>query len=374
MNVLLVDDESIVLRGLQKMIDWDQLDLFVSNTAISGEQAIDIIKNEEVDIIVTDISMEGMSGLEMLRQLNQKRLLDDKIVIVLSGYKEFSYAQEAIKNNVFEYVTKPVARSDFARVLLLAKQHLLVSRKNRKEEIGKDLSFENVKKARKFINEKFFIENDFATVTEEDVEKNITKLIESINYSAENEIEALVNVVFDQLAVKSKLKEMVFKKSVFALYFEIYNLLNENHLMVQKIEKDSGESFLKFRDMRDWFLKQVNEVYNLISEKKNSKKDAVIQVKDYIDENINRDLSLSKMAAMAYMSPNYFCSVFKVRVGENLHDYILKKRMDEARKLLLTKQYRIYEVASMVGYTNARYFALAFKKYYKVSPTEMEIG
>jgi len=374
MKVLLVDDEDIVLKGLSKMIDWDKLDLDLCYLASSAEQAIEIIEKNHVDIIIYDITMEGMSGLDMLKYLNKKKMLEDKLVIILSGYQEFKYAQEAIKNNVFEYLTKPISRKNFAEVLASARDKLLINNNGEKKVGNKKVIFETVKQAQNYINEHFFDNIDFDDVSIDDYEKNLTRLIEIVKFSIDVDINNLIDNVLKQTAKKDAFQEHVFKKNIFSIYFEITNLLVENEVLIFNEDMKEKNKLNSFIEMQVWFHEQVNAVYLKLKEYKSQiKNDVIIKVKDYIDKNYAEQLTLHKMSAMAYMSPNYFCAVFKNRMGENLHDYILRIRMEKARELLLKKCYNIYEVAGMVSYNNARYFAEAFKKYYGVPPSAIKV-
>ena len=105
-NVVIADDEKLILNNLAQIIDWQGLDCEIIGTAQNGQEVMEIIKNQQVDLLLTDISMPEMSGIELLKTLNQ---IDNKpIVILISGYDDFEYAKEGIKNNVFDYFLKPI--------------------------------------------------------------------------------------------------------------------------------------------------------------------------------------------------------------------------------------------------------------------------
>jgi len=89
----------------------------------------------------------------------------------------------------------------------------------------------------------------------------------------------------------------------------------------------------------------------------------------YINQNYHRDLSLDEVARHVYLSPCYFSRLFKQVRGENFIDYLTRMRMEEAKKLLLTTDYSVNEIASRVGYRDARYFGQVFKKQEGCTPT-----
>lgn len=109
LTVLLVDDEPFILQGLQVLVDWEKEGYEVPLTAANGEEALHILLEQHVDLVIADINMPVMTGLELLRQIRQVHTLDAWFVI-LSGYAEFSYAQEAMRYDCTDYILKPVEK------------------------------------------------------------------------------------------------------------------------------------------------------------------------------------------------------------------------------------------------------------------------
>lgn len=115
MNLLIVDDEIYVVRALQKNIDWRAAGIDQVFVAFHAAKAREIIKNNNIDIIVTDIEMPGESGLSLLRWVKEEGL--DMIGICLTSHAEFAYAQEALRYRVMEYVVKPLNFKAFAELI-----------------------------------------------------------------------------------------------------------------------------------------------------------------------------------------------------------------------------------------------------------------
>ncbi|QMV44712.1 response regulator [Cohnella cholangitidis] len=105
-KLLIVDDEPIICEGLRYTIDWERLGVHVVGVAYDGEEALRMIESEEINLLLTDIRMEGMDGLKLTEQLNQR--FPDIGVIVISGYESFDYARQALRMNVSDYLLKPV--------------------------------------------------------------------------------------------------------------------------------------------------------------------------------------------------------------------------------------------------------------------------
>lgn len=90
----------------------------------------------------------------------------------------------------------------------------------------------------------------------------------------------------------------------------------------------------------------------------------------YVERNYAGKITLKDMAAELYLSPNYLCELFKRHMGKNLTEYITDYRMTKAKTYLNQIEYKVSDVARMVGYGEAKYFSSAFKKYYGMTPME----
>lgn len=96
----------------------------------------------------------------------------------------------------------------------------------------------------------------------------------------------------------------------------------------------------------------------------------VTQAKRYIDEHLESELSVARLAEMFYVSANYFSRLFKKVTGEGCNEYIVKKRIEKSKILLETTTIKAGKIALMVGYNDTNYFSLAFKKHTGMSPTK----
>ena len=108
MNIkaLLVDDEVNILKNLTIVIPWDEIQVELVGTARNGVEALEMVKEHNPDLILSDIRMPVMDGLEFIREL--RKLGNTSEVLMLTGYQEFEYARVALQNRVRDYILKPI--------------------------------------------------------------------------------------------------------------------------------------------------------------------------------------------------------------------------------------------------------------------------
>ncbi len=104
-KVVIVEDEELVRRGIVQAVDWQSVDCVVAGEAADGAEGLEVIRREKPDIIVTDIKMPRMDGIEMLRRLRGEG--NAAAVILLTAYSDFTYAQAAVKLGAVDYLLKP---------------------------------------------------------------------------------------------------------------------------------------------------------------------------------------------------------------------------------------------------------------------------
>ncbi|MNR99454.1 putative response regulatory protein [compost metagenome] len=121
-KLVLVDDESDVREGLLTEIDWNALGFIVADTAENGREAAEMIEKHQPDIVVTDIQMPFMNGLQLSEWIRENYPATK--IIILTGYEEFEYAQKAIRLQIDEYVLKPFSSQELIHILLKVKGNI----------------------------------------------------------------------------------------------------------------------------------------------------------------------------------------------------------------------------------------------------------
>ena len=124
LKVLLVDDEPFILQGLKLLVDWENEGFRVAGTAANGMEALAFLKKEKVDLVIADIKMPQMTGLELLEHIRKEKI-SDAYFVILSGYAEFSFAQQAMQNDCTDYLLKPVSSAGLIDALKKAADEIM---------------------------------------------------------------------------------------------------------------------------------------------------------------------------------------------------------------------------------------------------------
>lgn len=121
-KLILADDEADVREGLAEQIDWAGLGFMVMDTAENGKEAAELIEKHVPDVVVTDIQMPFMSGLQLSDWIRTH--YPSTKIIILTGFEEFEYAQQAIRLQIDEYLLKPFSSGELAEVLRKVKRNI----------------------------------------------------------------------------------------------------------------------------------------------------------------------------------------------------------------------------------------------------------
>lgn len=141
MKILIVDDEVIIRTGLCMVIDWKELGMTLLPPAESAEEALACLQEQQPDIVLTDIRMTGMDGIELAREM--KQLQPDAEVIILTGYDDFGYAQKALREGVTDYLLKTSGPEEIIRAVMKAKQNLQAKWELKKQGEAQETALRN---------------------------------------------------------------------------------------------------------------------------------------------------------------------------------------------------------------------------------------
>ena len=131
LRLIIVDDEKIIRESIRSLIDWESLGIEVVGVCKNGLEAYDAILDSYPDIVLTDIKMPGLSGLELIEKLNDTR--ENIQFIILSGYSEFEYAKQAMRFGIRHYLLKPCNENQIIEAIEDVKKACLKWRSEIKE-------------------------------------------------------------------------------------------------------------------------------------------------------------------------------------------------------------------------------------------------
>lgn len=122
-KVMLVDDEYMILEGLKQIIPWKELGFEVVKTAKRAQEALDYLKEETIDLLITDVTMPKMSGIDLVKKVRE--ISPEMPILILSGYQEFEYVKQGMELGVKGYLVKPVDKKELEEKVKQIKKELL---------------------------------------------------------------------------------------------------------------------------------------------------------------------------------------------------------------------------------------------------------
>lgn len=132
-RAILVDDEVFTRKGFLKLIDWEACGFQIVDEADNGEDALELIERLQPDVVITDIRMPVLDGLELIRHVVMKDIVKPYFIIV-SGYDDFNYAQQAVRYGVHDFILKPIDETEFSHALVRLSERLELDREARMRE------------------------------------------------------------------------------------------------------------------------------------------------------------------------------------------------------------------------------------------------
>ena len=115
LSVLIADDEYWIRESLRTALDWPAYAMSVLEPACDGEEALTALKSRHVDILITDINMPYLSGVELIRQAQS--VSPQTAILVLSGYSDYEYVRQALLAGALDYLLKPISKASLLEAL-----------------------------------------------------------------------------------------------------------------------------------------------------------------------------------------------------------------------------------------------------------------
>lgn len=387
MKILFVDDDAIARKSIPSRVHWEEYGWEFLYAAKDGMEALEYMKTHQPDLILSDIKMPIMDGIQMA--IIAKDYYPSAKFIFLSGYKDFEYAQQALKLNAIDYLTKPVMTDTLISVLkkadALIRQEQKINHVMEKgyptirRQLISQLMYTNFSQVDDDVFKAFDINlsNGFGTVGFIDL-----KTIDSI--AAGDLLNLLQNGcrLFNELYYGSFFISIDTTQLFFIFTANNTETRNEFLLKIQQMQQRLNQWFEENLHIHGTFyygtpFQKLNDLYlsyqNAQKVRNNQSSSLLEQIRCYIQsEYRNPNLTLQSIANQFNINHCYLTSLYKEQYGINLYDYLIQIRMEKAAELLKTTDLKSYQIAELTGYNNSQYFSLSFKKYYGCTVTEFK--
>ena len=328
MKILICDDDISTVDVIQHQLNWTALGISQVLRAYTGEAAIRLIDSQRPEIILCDIGMPKVSGIEVLQYI-----YDNKIPVAfsfLTCHEEFECARAAIRYGASGYITKPFDMAELNSEV----QRLVQQVKSRTPAPRKE-----------------------AQARQDSVLNNVLRKISNGMAGT------------DPSAVASLLSRNALELSAQSSWQMVMTCADTT----DALQGHWSRELLSYTLTRQVLLRYADRLFFLTDQALQSLaegEDIMVKADEYIRAHFRENINREDVAAVACITPNYLSKPFRSRKGMNLREYINKIRIDEAKRLLLTTSLSVSEVAGNVGYDNISYFSTVFRKYTGMSPVD----
>ena len=406
-TVVVADDEDELREAVCTMIPWRDYGFRLVGSASNGLDALQLVEQHEPDLLLTDIRMPFISGIELARQVREVRPATN--IAFLSGYDDFEYAKQAIQYNIISYMLKPLTMEGLGAELRTIRQKIdaqfAMFRQAAKSD-GPDLRAAMLMP---------LVLDDYADPEGDsqmeayarqcgllrDVEDRpcYTVMVSSLlDGEGNNSTTPSFVASVDRLAGKYLRSVSFFAsgKVISVLLGNPSDFQEYLHILADEIPQMASRVLGKrcrigvSREVRT--LSGLHTAYReamealrqgdgsesgaqFISDLAPAVRGGSLLCKralDALDQHyMDADLSLVSLSGMLDVSPNHLSACIKKYTGETFINILIRKRMEAARELLCTSGLKIQEISQRCGYTDQHYFSYCFKKYCGESPNAM---
>lgn len=338
-TILLVDDEELERKALWFNLQNSGLPITILGEAASGREALDIVHHSRPDLIIMDIKMPGIDGIETTRQI--KTLYPDTEVIILTAYGMFSYSQQAIKAQATDYLLKPIKPEQ----LIEAVKYALDRISSKKLHYGPAI--------------------------------DLTELEEQVKTGNLIEGKRQLSLLLDLLAAKPtpmpKLNSFGLRLMIIVVQAALSS--GADPAKITLIENNLAQDLLhisSLEEIKSWGEILLEKCIDLLSSNQRTSQIQVLvrQAMNYIESNYGYNISLNSAAAHVHLSPAYLSRIFNEKTSVGFTEYLTLVRLKKAKQQLRMSNETIDQIAFSTGFKSSSYFSAVFKKHEGITPTE----
>ena len=418
-KILLVDDEILVREAIREKMEWKTLGYELVGDCENGKEAMEFLQKQSVDVVLTDIYMPYVDGLELSKHIHEE--YPETSIIIFSGYNDFEYARQAIRYNVSEYILKPVTAKELSVVLQNMKEKLDNKQKEKQQISELAKTHRTHAKNEEYIVSKILSDlvkgsMDTATGMQELLELDIeikgkayrvaileAKEREVTTIDEEKEKRDRANLSF---AINNIASEIMERDKLGIAFRDADNLVNLlfysekiedfNRLVSKACEQiqlevnraSAGVDLTLVIGIYTEVLEELHKSYEsalgALSHRGLGKENLIIDMEklgrgakerqallaiEYLHENYgNSELALKDVCEHLGVSTSHFSGLFREVTGKTFLKYLNGIRMEKAKQLLQETDLKNYEIAERVGFSDPHYFSIAFKKLTGLTP------
>ncbi|CAM4460084.1 response regulator [Paenibacillus tarimensis] len=383
MNILLVDDEPVVRSSMARMISGIA-GHYLLHEAEDGEDAIDLLGRQPFDLVITDIQMPAVDGLELAGHIRKN--YPETAIVMLTGHAEFEYARRALSYGVKDYLLKPVSVDVVKDIIAQVEEGL--SDRRQKAEISQLRSRELFeKKVTDLLYEMplpYYDESLFPDFKELGV---MCLTSTDSGFRTRNIRFSIKNILSDLLADYGTSVTVIEETHLTCILFlddkreadweAILKTVQEtiSGLLRLKLMIRLGGTARKLSAVSTLYQKALKQIGVLEQETGENEPEAKLHriirmAQETIDKEYATELTLTALSEKLFVHPNYLSSLFKAETGQTFSQYVTRTRMKHARRLLKETNLKIYQISSEVGYSDQVHFSRVFKSLEGMNPYE----
>ncbi len=364
-QVLIADDEAderSLIRFLLKKLQMDFTILEASN----GKEALELTRTNPVDILISDVQMPFYSGIELAELIKEEN--PDIEILFFSGYDDFRYIKAALSLKAVNYILKPVDPEEFTKYM--------------NEIVGRmDSHRIEFSKSERYIEHQFHDTKpdtlspcDHSLISDLETQKLLNDIEGAINRKQADSLKTLVDTLLEKYGAMSNLSHVYIRHICTTLLTMILDALPA----VTDLEREEAATeiyrFLHFSDIIKLIDHYTDQLVAEYQKEQHASNYVVYQIEQYIQTHYMEDLSLTELADLAYLNPNYLSNIFSSVTGSTLNKYIKQIRMEKAKELLLHTNMKITDISQAVGFHNSSYFCKSFQQFFNTSPDRFRQG
>lgn len=344
MYKVLILDEDRGSRYMLKRFPWGRYGFEVLDEAAGGHEALAKLDEGRADLVVTDVRISDMDGMDFLEALHERE--QRPCLILLSSYNDFEYAQQGIGLGVFDYMTKPFSAEDFGQMLRRANIYLQKTHCSEEQptRMGLDMHAEYLLNAK---------------------EKELEELLFK---GSRNFLEQAGKLEHATAGLPAERRE----NFLVGILEKLYHAFDKKFPWVKNIEvKNLEEHPDRMDGSKDFFTHQIRELFSFVDKYDLANEQSLLySICRTVQENIEAELSLNAVAAKIGISSDYAGRLFKRRTGTNFIGFVTRTKMEYGKLLLESGRLKNYEISMRLGYSNPDYFRQLFKLHTGMTPTE----